>query len=296
MKYFLMLLLTTTILTAQAQQLSLEGFLITNKGQKIIYKLFFTSNDMSRGYIISDVGGAKETKVGFLSTYNPLNKEFTFNEISVLRSNVNLYNDKLFFLVNAKLKKDIVNGKPIYKGVFDGFDVMLKQNGTTGVIEFQEIQPRIIASTASATAKNKIPNTASQTTTLPTKLKPIEDGVTNNFMPQTIVTKDEQTQFAWNSNELVLQIWDDGEYDGDKIRITLNETVVTPIIILTKMPRTYNLSLVKGVNKLKILALNNGRLYPNSAKISLADGKGKIETLLSYNEEGDTSEIDINVR
>ena len=71
--------------------------------------------------------------------------------------------------------------------------------------------------------------------------------------------------------------------DGDRIRIYLNEHVVSDNIGLKANYYVYYLTLEKGYNKVDFQAINQGLSGPNTAELNVYDANG---TLISSNEWG----------
>jgi len=69
---------------------------------------------------------------------------------------------------------------------------------------------------------------------------------------------------------------DFGEVDGDRISILVNDEVVISDIWLTSEFFKVNLPLKKGFNKVDFIALNQGRLGPNTAEMRVYDSTGLL--------------------
>jgi len=80
-----------------------------------------------------------------------------------------------------------------------------------------------------------------------------------------------------------LEIYDNGEIDGDMISLYLNDKLVLPKVTLThKAVRlTINLDPSLPFNELSMFAENLGTKPPNTAALIVYDGKTRYETLLS---------------
>lgn len=76
----------------------------------------------------------------------------------------------------------------------------------------------------------------------------------------------------------------DHEYpDGDRVRIYLNEDIIYPEILLTSQYRRLQIDLKEGINKIDILALNQGESGPNTAEFIVYDDKGTTVSSKEWN-------------
>lgn len=76
----------------------------------------------------------------------------------------------------------------------------------------------------------------------------------------------------------------DHEYpDGDRVQIILNDSIVHQNILLTGSYRRVQIDLVNGLNKIDILALNQGESGPNTAEFVVYDDKGNLVSSKEWN-------------
>jgi hypothetical protein len=64
--------------------------------------------------------------------------------------------------------------------------------------------------------------------------------------------------------------------DGDKIRVYLNDKVIEYQVDLDSQFKGFEITLVKGFNKIEFEALNQGLSGPNTAEFQVFDDKGKL--------------------
>ena len=79
---------------------------------------------------------------------------------------------------------------------------------------------------------------------------------------------------------ITLTLWDDAEVDGDTISVLLNDLPVLVAHGLSHEPMKLRLDLGFGYNKLELIAHNEGRIPPNTARAILRRGKGREELLI----------------
>ena len=79
---------------------------------------------------------------------------------------------------------------------------------------------------------------------------------------------------------VTLSLWDDAEVDGDTISVLLNGRPVLVAHGLSHEPIKLRLDLGYGYNQLQVIAHNEGRIPPNTARAILRRGKGREQLLL----------------
>lgn len=77
-----------------------------------------------------------------------------------------------------------------------------------------------------------------------------------------------------------LVLWDDAENDGDTVSVVLNGRVVLDHHGLSNAHMHVDLSLEPGDNTLLIVAHNEGRVPPNTARAYLRTGQGRVHLLV----------------
>ena len=108
---------------------------------------------------------------------------------------------------------------------------------------------------------------------------------------EQVIAQGKDLKILWKANDLQMQIWDDGEFDEDRISIILNGQIMESTVLLTALPKVFNYRLQKGKNILTIKALNHGRVPPNSAKAILSNQMGEKQVIRNYNNSGEASKI-----
>lgn len=69
----------------------------------------------------------------------------------------------------------------------------------------------------------------------------------------------------------------DHEYvDGDRVKISLNDMVIDPNVLLTGSFKGVNVDLKKGFNRIDFEALNEGSSSPNTAQVDVYDDQGQL--------------------
>jgi len=75
------------------------------------------------------------------------------------------------------------------------------------------------------------------------------------------------------SKEVTISIWDNQVEDGDRVSISMNGQWILENHLITKRKHTFKATLKEGDNDFVLYALNLGKYPPNTAAISVFDGK-----------------------
>ncbi len=227
----------------------------------VFYRLVFqiNSDNIVSGYSFTDERGPKETKAIIQGTYNPKTKLIHFKETKKLltRNNNILKNCYL----NAKISLTIAKNNNKIKGSF--FENTKSGNtclyGTIALIspdDLSELKSEEITKIDSLKISEKkilIPN-------FKTKKK-------------TILKTDEKISIFWNSDTLILEVWDEKKEDDDQITIQLNNDVILKKYSLKNKKEILKIPLKEKENNITITANNTGYIGNNTARIDLIDNE-----------------------
>ncbi len=89
--------------------------------------------------------------------------------------------------------------------------------------------------------------------------------------------------FKSNGKFVQLIYRDHGEVDGDIVRVFINDDIIGARILLSGGFKTTKINLIKGFNRIDILALNEGAASPNTAEFHLYDDQGNVITANAWN-------------
>jgi len=107
------------------------------------------------------------------------------------------------------------------------------------------------------------------------------------------VTKGEEKVYEWHSDTVVIDIWDGGNVDGDRITLRFNDKVYLSGYSLVKEKKQLRIPLSgSGTAVISVLAENEGSEPPNTASMLLTDGTQKY-SVLAYNKKGQEAIIKI---
>ena len=80
--------------------------------------------------------------------------------------------------------------------------------------------------------------------------------------------------FITVANQANILLRDFGQVDGDHVRVLVNDEEIVPIVMLKSQFYQLKLPLKEGFNKIQFVALNQGKLYPNTAELRIYDNFG----------------------
>jgi hypothetical protein len=101
--------------------------------------------------------------------------------------------------------------------------------------------------------------------------------------------KDQNLNVFWESSILKLDIWDNGQEDGDIINVYHNNKLILSEYSVTNKKKTVNITLIGKNDIFKIVAVNEGKIKPNTAKLELHDKNRSFELLATLNKDEDAS-------
>jgi uncharacterized protein YozE (UPF0346 family) len=86
-----------------------------------------------------------------------------------------------------------------------------------------------------------------------------------------------------SSKNITIEYWDKYTFDYDSISLYLNDKPILENVLLTKTKQVISIEIEKGNNYLILHALNLGLEPPNTASITIKDGK-KIQNVMLYSD------------
>lgn len=105
------------------------------------------------------------------------------------------------------------------------------------------------------------------------------DAVPPALLPE-LPAMDTLPELACKRQRVTLKLWDDAEMDGDTVTVLLNGEPALVDHCLGHAPIKLRLDLEHGYNHLQVVARNEGRIPPNTARGILRRGKGREEMLI----------------
>ena len=85
------------------------------------------------------------------------------------------------------------------------------------------------------------------------------------------------------SKSMRIEVRDHSLVDGDRIKVYINEQMVSSNIMLSGLSRIININLIKGYNRIDIEAINEGYSGPNTAELKVFDENGYLISSQEWN-------------
>ncbi len=284
LKYFLTLFILFSLNSYSQVNYEFYGALKLNGNDKTIitYRLVFTEqNGKISGYSVTDLDGVHETKNIISGSYDKSKKLFSFQEKEILYTK-SKFNENSFCFVNFSGKVKLVENTSKLEGAFKG----LFNNKT-----------KCIDGTMSLIGSNKIYNLVNKVNKRLQKSKKIDTKTKQEVNPVRLLdslkinklSKDQNLNVFWESSILKLDIWDNGQEDGDIINVYQNNKLILSEYTVTNKKKTINITLIGKNDVFKIVAVNEGKIKPNTAKLELHDKNRSFELLATLNKEEEAS-------
>lgn len=269
----------------------LKGYLGVQGGESFHYELHFNdSNGYANGYSYTFADPKKDVKTTITGFLDRKNKTFSFKETEIIY-NHGFQSNATICLIKADLgfvKQD--NDQLIFSGAITSSDLANAScSGGTISIMGDDAQKEIFEKTPPS--ENMPP--APQVSTLPQNVKTTKIIYDTSSATQAIklssskATKEQITEgidkmYEWKSDSLVIDIWDGGKIDGDRVSLKINDKTILDNYTLVKERNRIVIPYAAGDLTITIKAENEGNESPNTADILLQDGADKY-ALIAYN-------------
>lgn len=245
----------------------------------ISYRLVFSEKDgIVKGYSVTDLAGPHETKNAISGTYNSKTKEFSFKEEDIIYTKSTI-SDDMFCFVNFTGKVKLVNENSIMEGNFKGL-FKNKQKCIDGTLT-------LVGSARIYKLVNKV-NKKLQ------KSKKVSENDKKKFNPVNVLdslkvnslTRSQNVNVFTDTGAVKLEIWDNGKEDGDVVSLYLDGVVLVRNYKVTNEKKVFTIN-VKNTSTLRVVAVTEGTVSPNTAviKIDADDRFIEVYTNLKKDEE-----------
>jgi hypothetical protein len=272
-------------------QYKLKGYLGVQGGESFNYILDFKdSSGFISGYAYTFQNEKKDVKASIRGFIDREDQTITFRETELIY-NHGFESYATICLIQSTLHFVEEDRNRVFTGAITSADItnVSCSNGTITITGLETVKDifenrKPIGDTVIAAKKVIVAK--------PLKAMKIiyDTSLTQSPKSKTLITTEKITEgvdkmYTWHSDSLVMDIWDGGKIDGDKIDIYINNDLVLKGYIIKKEKKRISVPLTKKVNELTILAVNEGNESPNTADITLFDGN-KLYSLLAYNISG----------
>ncbi len=251
------------------------GMLKLSDSGIIPYKLTFKKylETKIEGFSITDFYGSNKTKSKIEGFFSKQQNNITFTEIENI-STISNANPKDFCYIhvkNASIKRK--NGKTIMEGAFYG-----KFNndsncakGTIYLVGTDVIDK--IKKHDSVLNKTNVVNLLNKTN-------------------QTFLTSDNQLNINWQSQKLIIELWDAATFDNDVITLTVDEKPILENYIIEHEKKIITLPFATDLCTIKIYAVSEGKNPPNTVNLILKDND-VTHAIVTKLKKGESSTVTI---
>lgn len=254
-KNSLLILMCFTTHFIYSQEIKMNEFIgVLKLGNEsfITYKINFKEigDNKIEGYSITDFYGTQKTKTKIIGFYDKSKKTISFHETINLSTKSDASDNEFCFVnvKNAKLK--IKNNKLIIYGKFQG-KFENDSNCASGTVLLTSTDFLI----SDTIAKNN--NIVSQLL---------------NKSEENHLKTNEKLTLNWNSDKLKLEIWDAAKVDDDKITLYINDQLFLENYSVISQKKYIEIPILESSYLLKIIAMDEGKMPPNTVNIKLIDG------------------------
>lgn len=289
---------------AQVKNYTLKGYMGVQGGESFSYRLVFSDSAGNiKGYSLTYLSENKDIKAWITGRIDRKNKTLSFHETSIVYNN-GFVSNAIICLVDAQLHYVPANKGNMLEGPLTSKNYS-NAECARGSINFvnDDVLKELFSETAATTADTIIPVKKQEPAKVPEKKKPmmvVYDTARNNrslYTPSAAepdrITANVEKVYDWNSDTVVIDIWDGSNIDGDVVSVLYNGNTVLQHYSLKEKKKQLRIPLSSaGMDTITILAEEEGNEPPNTANLSLTDGSIQHQ-LIAYNNKGKKAEIKI---
>ena len=283
--YIIILALFFSLKLTSQEALNFFGAIKLSDSTYIDYKLVISEkNGKISGYSITDQGGEHETRSNVFGEYDDYNNELSFRETNIVYTKSSVSQNDFCF-VNSTFKNFKFNRTKKAEAPFMGLfsDNTKCAEGELVLILEDKIEKRLQRVEKIIKVNKKIPDSIKQAV----NVKSIVERRNNN-----ILRKDQVLSVFSKKDHIKLIIYDGGKIDGDKIEISVNGKNVLSNFEAVKEKKELTLALTQPKMTVKIKALSEGSITPNTVIVEMDDGQNKLQALSNL-KKGESTQIDI---
>ena len=272
---------------AQAKELLLNGTITMQTGEQFPYKLVLKeAGGKASGYSVT-FSEPEETRTTIKAIIDRQMQTVSFKETAIIASHS--HRTKAYMcLIDAQLEVQQGSAGKVLAGLITSKEAD-KTACTPGTITFsdaREIERLFSYNDEPDTVivmKKRVIAPVGTTTVTKAPTIPIIEKITTGI----------EKTFEWYSDTVVIDLWDGGDIDGDRITLRLNGKPLLERYYLVKEKKQLRIPVPgSGVYTLSIMADNEGDDPPNTASLLLTDGAIPY-SVLAYNNKGNKAEIKI---
>lgn len=279
-----------SLLHAQKNEYSLKGFMGVQGGESFTYKLELKDSvrNILSGYAYTYLNEKNDVKTYVIAEADRDKKTLFIREATIIHNHY-FESRALICLVESLLTYN--NTEHTLSGPLT---TMTAGNGAScskGSITFTNVTE--LNNLFNPELKGELPVAQAAQKPVPAKAPKIVYDTLRKSKPATVTTKPvpeikkpetitegKDKTYRWQSDNIVLEIWDGNNEDNDRVTILFNGTELLKDYVLTKQKK--KLSIPVGGNELNIITIvanNEGGDPPNTANILLSDNDVQYDVI-----------------
>jgi major membrane immunogen (membrane-anchored lipoprotein) len=252
---------------AQQKDIVLLGTISTKDGRVYAYKLQFKDTlGKIKGFSVTDINGADETKTTITGSINAAHTEVNFTETKIVSSKSG-WGKNDFCYMDGHITMQGGDYK-MWKGSFTGHTAdrqacgkgnMILMGGAEILDGLTKMQKETSSDTVAKLVSRLKAAIEDTVKTAPVQVRRLQPGTTY--------------EVQGNGKNATLDIWDDKIVDGDIVTVTHNGKTILSNYTLQKEHKQLDIALWSDTpDRLTISANNQGSQPPNSAMMKLVSG------------------------
>jgi len=258
---------------AQVSDVAFIGTLAVKGGKAFSYKLLVTdSSGCLKGYSVTDLRGANETKAAVKGRMDKAKKQISFRETKIYYTKSKSAATN-FCYINGVLKISKVQGAVALKGSFKGYKGDGKTICATGRIALfcaQNMLNKLLKAAHTDSVIAHKPKT--DTPKAPGKVMVVYEKELSASQIKTLMPG-QSMELVCPSPLLSLEIWDAKTIDGDKVMIEQDNVPILENFTLSGKRKVVKINMGKKETvTIRLLALNEGAEPLNTARLRLVCG------------------------
>lgn len=272
-------------LWAQTKSFQLAGTLKTDQNRLIPIKLNIEIQKDGRvtGTTITNFLSEDKTESQIIGQVDFDNQVLSFVETQNISTSSDASDDEFCYLQVDRLPWKKSETKTIFNGSFSGYypDSSLCAQGEIYLVSMellkQFVEENKLVSEIRDSLKRHYQNT-----------EPQKESANSIAVVDLNAPLQNQTEayLNWNAREIRIHIWDGYEEDNDRINIYVNDSLFHKAVVATARKKLYRFDFPGDTCTIKIVAVNEGKIPPNTFKAELLDSTQvhNIETKLKTGE------------
>ncbi len=290
-KHFLTIsfVLLTILSFGQAPKYTLTGKIEMNTGEVFPYKIVFTeSGGIIKGHSYT-YKEPDDTKAAITGSLDKHDRKLSFKETEIIYSH-SIHTKAFMCLIDANTDYvQSAKGK-MFKGPITSKEAD-HTACTGGIVTFDN--PEEIKNIFDTHEKFDTVITMGRRPKEPVIEKAQPAAQPEKELVTEKITNGVEKALDWHSDTVIIDVWDGGTVDGDKVTLKYNGKPLLEQYSLVKQKKQLRIPISgHGIDVITILADNEGWDPPNTANLLLTDGAVKY-SILSYNTKGQISMIKI---